>query len=155
MSGIYSHITNMTIFKLIVCVFLSLIVNSIFGQNLNGKTYKMHHKDWMNHFKSQSVSILLFDSDSTCHEIIYKGGIRDKKKNYLDWKTSEKNRTCKLIDKNTMIFDNLIYNEFRLRNRCIIQKRFQRNEDVSLVIRFQRWVLEKRPKYKLKRQPSL
>ncbi len=126
----------MTIFKLIVCAIMSLIANSIFCQNLNGTTFRMHYKDWTGHIKSLSVSVLQFDSDSTCHEINYKGDIRDKKKNYLKWKISEENRTCKLIDKNTVIFDNLIYNEFRLRNRCIIKKRFQRNKDGSLVIRY-------------------
>jgi len=138
-------------YRYLLIISLVLWQGILNGQNYTSKDYKNFTRNRRSYPASQYMTILHLNSDSTYKkETFTDRTFKDDKANYLNWSLDESHGKWNKVNNRTIY---LIYGSFKTkyhyRKNSIKMARLQTDINGHKVIKYQRWVLERKPKYKL------
>lgn len=150
-AGRLHTIKRLDLNKIILTIFGFVISNLLLAQSDVDRIYENYSNAKWQMIPSQYVTQIILQSDSTYIDKTFQGIINDSKNNYQDWKVTEQKGKWYLDKKTLILKRGDMIARYKMTNHYIKPKRFQIGYDGAKVIHYRKWILEKRPKYKLKR----
>jgi hypothetical protein len=129
-----------------------LFSNVLFAQENYWKVFERSGRDKIQEIRTQFVTFIILNTDSTYSIKTYEGNVNDSKENYQNWTLYSMDGTWKIEQKSLILYDEYIGIRYKINDRFIRPRLYQIDHTGRKSISYQYWIFQKRPKYKINKR---